>query len=556
MESKAGKVRCSAERGQTTILVILVLGLVLLGGLGLAIDFSNAHYHRQWAQAAADSACVAGAMDLLVNAQGNNLGGFPAGSPPAQFTCADAPTSAVCQYAQLNGYNGSGRVAGRASSDVLITFPGAVTGVTTPPASLAPTPFIRVNVLDRMSLGFAGLLMGRTSMDVAATATCGLQQANSPVPIIVLNPSCAHAFEVSGSASIGIVGGPPRSIQVNSKDTSCAAATQGSGCSGNGTIDLSNGGPKFSGSDFGVWGGPKAAPTNFTGNHWGSASPIQDPYARLNAPAVPALSPTNAPGTQIPRAHNVNGCPDLAGCVEYQPGLYTSPINVQGKTAIFAPGLYYMKPTTPSNVNCGSPSSCTTKPTGQCHASLSVDSLGNYGSAFFGANAGKPGGRTIDVFQTSNAVCPGGTAPPAQLGLPTSVAGNVLLGQCTGSGTFLGATLNGTGETSGTVRGMIFFQDRADADPKGQASMQGGGGLVLSGNMYFHNCNATGTGTDCLTPTTGYNAFVQLQGNPGGAAYVLGNITTDELVVSGNAKIMMLLNPNSVINVLKATMLE
>jgi len=181
---------------------------------------------------------------------------------------------------------------------------------------------------------------------------------------------------------------------------------------------------------------------------------------------------------------------------------------------------------------------------------------GNYGSVFFGANAGKHGPRTIDAFQTSNAVCSGGTAPPAQLGLPTTVDGNVLLGQCTGSGTFLGATLNGTGETSGTVRGMIFFQDRADADPKGQASMQGGGGLVLSGNMYFHNCNSTGTGTDCAAPGGGYNGWVQLQGNPGGAAYVLGNITTDELVVSGNARINMLLNPNSVINVLKATMLE
>ena len=86
--------------------------------------------------------------------------------------------------------------------------------------------------------------------------------------------------------------------------------------------------------------------------------------------------------------------------------------------------------------------------------------------------------------------------------------------------------------------------------------MQGGGGLILSGNMYFHNCNSTGTGTNCSTPSTGYNAFVQLQGNPGSSAYVLGNITTDELVVSGYGSIQMLLNPNSVINVLKATMVE
>ena len=181
---------------------------------------------------------------------------------------------------------------------------------------------------------------------------------------------------------------------------------------------------------------------------------------------------------------------------------------------------------------------------------------GNYGSVFFGANAGKHGPRTIDTFQTSNAVCPGGTAPPAQLGLPTSVDGNVLLGQCTGSGTFLGATLNGTGETSGTVRGMIFFQDRADADPKGQASMQGGGGLVLSGNMYFHNCNSTGTGTDCAAPGSGYNAFVQLQGNPGGAAYVLGNITTDELITGGGGSVKMQLDPSYVYSILKVALLK
>jgi len=182
---------------------------------------------------------------------------------------------------------------------------------------------------------------------------------------------------------------------------------------------------------------------------------------------------------------------------------------------------------------------------------------GNYGSAFIGQHAGESGSRTIDAFQTSNAICPGGAAPPSQLGLPTTVDGNVLLGQCTGKGTFSGATfVNGPAETSGTVRGMIFFQDRADADSHGQASMQGGGGLVISGNMYFHNCNSSGIGTNCSAPSTGYNAFVELRGNTGGSAYVLGNITTDQLVIGGSSTIQMLLNPNSVINVLKATMLE
>jgi hypothetical protein len=178
---------------------------------------------------------------------------------------------------------------------------------------------------------------------------------------------------------------------------------------------------------------------------------------------------------------------------------------------------------------------------------------GTYGSVFFGSNAGKPGGRTIDAFTTSNATCPGGTAPPTQLNLPTTVPGNVLLGQCTNKGTYFGP---GSTDTSGVIRGLIFFQDRADADAKGQATMQGGGGLVMSGNMYFHNCNASGTGTGCSNPPTGYNAFFDLQGTPSGGTYVLGNITTDELVLGGNSAIAMSLNPNAVYNILKASLLE
>ena len=86
--------------------------------------------------------------------------------------------------------------------------------------------------------------------------------------------------------------------------------------------------------------------------------------------------------------------------------------------------------------------------------------------------------------------------------------------------------------------------------------MQGGGGLVLSGNLYFHNCNSSGTGTGCNLPTTGYNAFFQLQGSPGNTSYVLGNITADELVLAGNSTIAMSLNPNAVYNILKASLIE
>src|SRR5262249_53301052 len=93
---------------------------------------------------------------------------------------------------------------------------------------------------------------------------------------------------------------------------------------------------------------------------------------------------------------------------------------------------------------------------------------GHYGSVVFRSNAGKAGGRTIDNFATSNATCPGGTAPPAQLNLPATVAGDILLGQCTSKGTYIGP---GSTDTSGGIRGLIFFQNRANADTNGQASM-------------------------------------------------------------------------------------
>src|SRR5206468_7855371 len=120
-----------------------------------------------------------------------------------------------------------------------------------------------------------------------------------PIPMIVLNPVCAHSLDVQGSAEIKIVGGPPKSIQVNSNSTYpspslppiCAAATTGStgSCTANAVIDLSQGGVAGTGSMFGTFGGQYPAPPGFlpgsTGS-WQEQSPISDPFATLPAPGV------------------------------------------------------------------------------------------------------------------------------------------------------------------------------------------------------------------------------------------------------------------------------
>src|SRR5713101_5243991 len=504
------------QAGQTTTIVALALGLFLLGVAGLAVDVTNWVFHRQMAQGAADAACTAGVMDLVSSASsgGTSFGNFPAGSPPASFLCSASSTTAACQYASYNGYSAPGLLANQVSNDVKISFPSSAAGLqtcssTVPPPCIPPTttvanPFILVNVFDRVPTTFTGIITGNRTADVSASAVCAVINSTAPVPIIVLNPSCPHAFELSGNSTVKIIGGPTRSVEVNSKystSPSCAAATSGSSnqCDSTGpAIDLSKGGPSFTGSDFAVVGLPKTAPTGFNGGtsgNWTGGGPISDPYQLVPAPTRPGtasttdLSSVGNPLNSNPNyvAYNTDGCPDHSGCLEYQPGLYTHPIIVKGHTDIFVPGIYYIEGT--NNDNSGSPGAgcLASNVTGQTRYGLDVDSTGvlrpstatgdgssgvvfylsgsggagHYGSVFFGSNAGKYGGRTVDQYATSSAHCPGDTSSfPGQLGIPANVDGNVLLGQCTNKGTYIGG---GSTDTSGIIRGLLMFQDRRNA---------------------------------------------------------------------------------------------
>jgi hypothetical protein len=146
-------------------------------------------------------------------------------------------------------------------------------------------------------------------------------------------------------------------------------------------------------------------------------------------------------------------------------------------------------------------------------------------------------GSNVDCFDTNLATCKDGTPPDSRLNLPRYVGGNVLMGQCTDDGTYT------TAGATGTIRGMITFQDRAMSDLKKQSSFQGSGSLLLAGTVYAHN-------------RPGYSDFIQMQGTPGSGTFILGEIVTDSLVLSGNASIKMQLNPNAVYWILKASLLE
>src|SRR2546428_166764 len=171
-----------------------------------------------------------------------------------------------CVYAAKNGYNASTLVAGKPGVDLNFSFPTAVsglpnctTGKDAPPvcnaSSFTAHPFLQVNVTDRVQTFFAGLLNGSRTLDVGARATCALAFSSAPIPLLILDPRNESTLTGNGNFLISIVGGPQRSVQVNSSSTSAVSISGGGR-----EKDLKQGGPdkdrrEFSGSGSETAGG-------------------------------------------------------------------------------------------------------------------------------------------------------------------------------------------------------------------------------------------------------------------------------------------------------------
>lgn len=523
------------DSGQAIITVLLVLGTFLFGAIGLATDFSNMWFHKQKAQTAADAACQAGAMDLMEIAEGASTATSAGFTPGTGFSCSAKPGAAPCKYGALNGYAAPGLTANTESNEIAVSFPTAVPGVTAPPTGIGgANPFMRVDVTDRVKVIFAAFVTTHKTQDVVATAKCGLVLTKSAPPIDVLSPTGSPSLLISGNPAITISGGPVLSIQVNSNSSAAINA--------NGTkslLDLTKAGPSGSGGILGVTGAESVIPQFQSGTptstFWDASSPpISDPYAQVAAPSKPAAAPAYTPA-----AYGVHGCPDSAGCDEYYPGDYPGKLQVKGRTAIFNPGLYYLE----SGLDLASNS--TVRPsTGTGSTDGTMFYFSGTGTVSVAANSGVKS-TTIDSFQTSRVQCPGGAAVTIKDGsgnIVTQVDGNVLLGACTGT----------YGDPLSQNRGMLFFQDRSASAVN--PSWGGGGQFILAGNMYFHHCNSSGTGTSCVS--SAYDDTLSLSGNSGSGTYVLGDIITDFLTLGGTSGIGMTLNPTAAYSILKAALLQ
>lgn len=601
----------SDESGQTMIFVVVGLAVVLLAIVGFAVDYGNIWFHRQHAQNAADAACVAAVMDMFnsISVGTPTTGGVTTGTA-IDCSSVSSPVPSPCTYASLNGYDGAGLVAGSESNKVEISFPTSLTGdpipvcptpippsmkICVPPSSLAANPFVTAKITSRVKATFFGLLSAANTVDVPAQASCGLVLSSSPIPLLVLDPSEdsnreVAAFKIAGNGTVSIYGGPPRSVQINSNTDADALDFNGNSM----IIDLTKGGPTLDGSNFGVFATPTNPPSFSNavdvpscsttlclnkGSYNPGSRPILDPFSGITAPSDPTtLARTGPTGTA---AHNTQGCPDPAGCDVYSPGSYANDIQIKNKTAIFDPGIYYLKKGFILDSNsCARPSTNEGDKSGGTFFYFSgTDSLS------VAANSGSCTG--VDPFVPKPSAVPVagvnglayGVACDAKsyAGMPnnidttTTITGSVLIAPCLNPDSstslcFPNCNINGgrgygdplgSGDSAGVQRGMLFMQNRgAVLASNKMPSWQGGGQFLLSGSMYFHECVTSGTDTGTGCSTSAYNNQLEFGGNPAGTSYVLGDIVVDKFYMHGNGTLAMDLSPNPTFFIFKASLLQ
>jgi len=561
--------RRANDSGQAAVFLVLAMGLFLIGSMGFVVDGANLWFHRQSAQTAADAACTAGAMNMLSVAAGANPPN-PNWIGTSSFQCSgsgsgggNTPNSGLvpCQYAALNGYTSSGLQANKAGTDVSISFPASFASMPVCSATsnlctaedVVATPYMQVNVTDRVQTTFIGMLNGGHTVDVGARAMCGLSNVLSPVPVVVLNPDASSAMTGSGF-SLTVTNGTEKAIQVNS--TNSAAVN----VSGPVTLTNANGGL----ADFSVAGRENESDSGVTtlnGKWLSAAGVITDPFASVPPPALPATVgsfDTACPADLgIPPGH----------CQHFHPGYWGSGITVGASTgasaliAVFEPGIYYLDGDFVANPNtCLRPDTTGPNMGGTVfylHGTSSLAIHSSSGTASSGAFNCATTPVPISAIQCT------GSANPLLSNLPAGgVTGNVLLGPCEAPATDplypYGDPL-GSADPAGEQRGIVFFHDR-DSQPSSQLKWHASGSSGLIGSVYFHYCDSTtstGTGSGLHCSSTAFTDIF----SPGSGAdsYIVGTMVVDQLQLgqpTGASLITITLNPNAQYHTLKASLLQ
>ena len=480
---------------------------------------------------------------------------------------------------------GSGTAPG--SIAVSWSFPSSVagvsanSGVTNPFLTVTvkekpPTWFMQLLGVNGMTVGASctcGLAPGTPAPPIVIlNPTLGATLAMSGGAHIVITGGPATSIAVNSSANV------TPGIQ------SILNAVYCSGGSGY-PIDTSSAGPSGTGGQLNIVGGPTTnlyCGANKTLNDpsnklWkSSASATSDPYASVATPTLPAapqmltstpvgdstgciqsavysvLNPCGrksllfgyntgiwvGPGTDscpntIPNSgsgtlHYIGTDPGppftsyYGNCLEFTPGYYPLGIDVSAlagyanDVAIFQPGIYYMG----GSLNVGSSSTVRNVWTGTQPSTQGVMFYFLLGGPVFAGGSGATNANISSVPSYYLNCTGSGTG----LGMPASLNGNVLAGQCSTGGTYVGAGSSDSYSANGT-RGLLFFTDHADLYIG--TLLGAGASLAYAGGLYFHNYT--------------YLDQVSFSGAGNSTTYAVGNLVVDELYLSGAGTIQMAL---------------
>jgi len=274
---------------------------MLFGLLGLVVDVGWGYYLKQVAQAAVDSAVLAGVTEAQNNGAVCGTGGVlcqtDTACPATNVTPAQSDFDVACLYASTNGFPSTG------SQRVKISA-----GSGNPPGlGISATYWMTATASQTMGLSFLRVL-GVSEGTVAARATAAITSGSGGSCIYVLDPNGSASYNQPGNTTVKSGCG----IFVNST-ASDAFTVKGTGTVNSSVIDVVGGASLSNNATV------SPAPTT------GTSSAV-DPFADLPAPSYQGCNQSNL--------HLVSGSYYL------QPGVYCGGIQIGSATVNFAPGMY------------------------------------------------------------------------------------------------------------------------------------------------------------------------------------------------------------------------
>jgi Flp pilus assembly protein TadG len=459
-----------SESGQVLVLVTLSL-FVLIGFIALAVDIGYLYNVRRRMQTAADAAAIAGSNAL----QGSNSSNYQ---------------QAARDVASFNGFTNG-------TNNVTVTV-----GAPASPPNPSSGSYVEVDIAQAVPTYFLGVV-GYSTMNVSAHAVSGT--INSPACVYALDPSAAAAIGISGIATINTACGI-----IDDSDSSTALSASG--------IDT------ITASAIGVTGNyTSSGLVTFTPTPKTGIAPASDPLGSLAEPSAGSytLVSTNQSGSKQVSGNN--------NTVNLTPGVYPSGITLTGnsQSVNFAAGTYGNGITIDGNAgsvtfnpgqyqNTGSAASITIM--GNSQVTFNSGSYTFVGAVSISGNNNvtfSPGLYEGGIQITGNATVTFNSGTYILAGGGLSITGNSTISGTgvtfynTSGATAAGSidltgneTANLSAPTSGSLAGILFFQDRSVSS---SSTIEGNSSSTFDGVLYFPNAAVNYVGNSSVS---GYTTLI------------------------------------------------